>query len=1156
METKKVFFSVSSDWCFLAILGNLFVFCCLAVPQSQAVVTVDAATELPWTATGSGTSDNVITIINTTPSTSSSNRLLFDGPQRAWVITNNGEIYHTTSTAIFYSAITGNTYDITNNGKLISEDPAGHGILFFNAGDTNITNHGTIQTFGSTNNVDTIHIETTGSRVANVNIVNDGIIHVSFSNAIEVYNTNNFTIRNEGSGQIIADGLRLALYAPGFITFSVFNGPNASIVSPNNFAISPGFTNGSTEGSQQVLIENQGIINAFGLYVAQTYYNIYTVENYTSIINSASGVINTTTAGASIRSVAYGAINDFLFVNDGHFSTQGTGISFVDFPTTPTIKEGIIGDFIFRNSGDFLAGLNGTGSAIVLDTHGADASVTVENSGTLQGANAALSVNNADASTPVTVTNAVGGSIVGTDTTITSHAISIVNGDIDINNMGTIAAAGGSGINISGTVNTVIDNSGAISGADSGIHITNTGTSPTVINSSGPITGGSGSGIYTESLPGQQVTINLNNGSNVSASSGMAITDTAGDATVNINSGSTLSGETHLGNGSDTLNINGGANISAATILDGGDDRTTGDGYVDVINFNGVNQSLQGSRIVNWELMNLNSSLLTITDGTLAVGDGTTGTGVFLNNGSTLDGSNSLALDANLGIDRSSTFELTGNGSGDYSVSYNLTNAGTLNMADGVVGDHLSVGGDYVSDGSVMLVDVDFNPLTADYMTVDGKVSGNGTIAIHDITTGYSYSKGEILLIEETTDSNKADESFVLAPANRYNGASDLGRFTSTPFIWRLKTTGNDWVLGYAFDAPQEKTPTKTKNSTGGTATATTSTGKHAVVSEIPAYISLPSFSYEMVNNELDTLHMRLGELRHFRPTVGSPDLLGLRQYDPSIEFDESKINGWARVTYANFKFEPEKNFEMNGEYGATNLGFDKKIKLQDSALFTGIFGGISRGRFSNDGRGSEFGSLYEADTDIDAWSLGLYATWFGSQGYYLDLVGEYMGMDADIEAVDHYQTDGHMLGFSAELGKSYEVRENLVLEPQAQLKVADVAWDGFNDGWNDVSFADHTYLTGRLGLRGEYTTHAGKDGQAEIKPWLYAGIQHEFTDAPDVTYVIDFESHQYDTTANIQAGITAHLAKWMQLYVDAGLTSNFDDYYSMRLDCGLRLKW
>ena len=471
METKKVFFSVSSDWCFLAILGNLFVFCCLAVPQSQAVVTVDAATELPWTATGSGTSDNVITIINTTPSTSSSNRLLFDGPQRAWVITNNGEIYHTTSTAIFYSAITGNTYDITNNGKLISEDPAGHGILFFNAGDTNITNHGTIQTFGSTNNVDTIHIETTRSRVANVNIVNDGIIHVSFSNAIEVYNTNNFTIRNEGSGQIIADGLRLALYAPGFITFSVFNGPNASIVSPNNFAISPGFTNGSTEGSQQVLIENQGIINAFGLYVAQTYYNIYTVENYTSIINSASGVINTTTAGASIRSVAYGAINDFLFVNDGHFSTQGTGISFVDFPTTPTIKEGIIGDFIFRNSGDFLAGLNGTGSAIVLDTQGADASVTVENSGTLQGANAALSVNNADASTPVTVTNAVGGSIVGTDTTITSHAISIVNGDIDINNMGTIAAAGGSGINISGTVNTVIDNSGAISGADSGIHI-------------------------------------------------------------------------------------------------------------------------------------------------------------------------------------------------------------------------------------------------------------------------------------------------------------------------------------------------------------------------------------------------------------------------------------------------------------------------------------------------------------------------------------------------------------------------------------------------------------------------------------------------------------------------------------------------------------
>ena len=906
-------------------------------------------------------------------------------------------------------------------------------------------------------------------------------------------------------------------------------------------------------------------VNFDGLYVQNGSEAYDITVDQTSTASTISGGVN----GVGIHVKNFGGGNTSIttrgmVVADGYDAINvensfGTAAPTDTLANDLTINQ-ISGALISTNEEGIHAYNYGTGNTVITTA------------GTVTGGVAGIHAGNGLYANDLTI-NQTGGTITGIGTSVHASPPAYLGsgiyaenhgiGNTNINTAGDVTGQTLDGIyvlntnagNYTNDIN-VNQTAGTVTGAQHGIYAENQTVGSVTINSSSTITGGSGSGIYTESLAGQQVTISLNSGSNVSASSGMAITDTAGEATVNVNSGSTLSGEVHLGNGSDTLNINGGANISAATILDGGDDRTTGDGYVDVINFNGVNQSLQGGRIVNWELMNLNSSLLTITDGTLAVGDGTTGTGVFLNNGSTLDGSNSLALDANLGIDRSSTFELTGNGSGDYSVSYNLTNAGTLNMADGVVGDHLSVGGDYVSDGSVMLVDVDFNPLTADYMTVDGKVSGNGTIAIHDITTGYSYSKGEILLIEETTDSNKADESFVLAPANRYNGASDLGRFTSTPFIWRLKTTGNDWVLGYAFDAPQETTPTKTKNSAGGTATATTSTGKHAVVSEIPAYISLPSFSYEMVNNELDTLHMRLGELRHFRPTVGSPDLLGLRSYDPSIEFDESKINGWARVTYANFKFEPDKNFEMNGEYGATNLGFDKKIKLQDSALFTGIFGGISRGRFSNDGRGSEFGSLYEADTDIDAWSLGLYATWFGSQGYYLDLVGEYMGMDADIEAVDHYQTDGHMLGFSAELGKSYEVREDLVLEPQAQLKVADVAWDGFNDGWNDVSFADHTYLTGRLGLRGEYTTHAGKDGQAEIKPWLYAGIQHEFTDAPDVTYVIDFESHQYDTTANIQAGITAHLAKWMQLYGDAGLTSNFDDYYSMRLDCGLRLKW
>ena len=104
------------------------------------------------------------------------------------------------------------------------------------------------------------------------------------------------------------------------------------------------------------------------------------------------------------------------------------------------------------------------------------------------------------------------------------------------------------------------------------------------------------------------------------------------------------------------------------------------------------------------------------------------------------------------------------------------------------------------------------------------------------------------------------------------------------------------------------------------------------------------------------------------------------------------------------------------------------------------------------------------------------------------------------------------------------------------------------------MNFEDHSYLTGRLGLRTEYTLV--QDEKRDIKPWLYLGLLHEFTDAPVITYVIDFDSHDYDTAALLQTGITAHLAKRLQLYGDLGLTSDFGDYYSFRFDCGIRYRW
>lgn len=55
---------------------------------------------------------------------------------------------------------------------------------------------------------------------------------------------------------------------------------------------------------------------------------------------------------------------------------------------------------------------------------------------------------------------------------------------------------------------------------------------------------------------------------------------------------------------------------------------------------------------------------------------------------------------------------------------------------------------------------------------------------------------------------------------------------------------------------------------------------------------------------------------------------------------------------------------------------------------------------------------------------------------------------------------------------------------------------------------------------------------------------------------IVDFESHQYDTTANLQTGLTWHFTEMIQLYGDMGYTTDFTDYNSYRLDFGFRLMW
>lgn len=579
--------------------------------------------------------------------------------------------------------------------------------------------------------------------------------------------------------------------------------------------------------------------------------------------------------------------------------------------------------------------------------------------------------------------------------------------------------------------------------------------------------------------------------------------------------GATIEGAVMMGNGDDTLNYNGSDNLVAGEM--------DGESGTDTINFNGYSGNAIGN-YTNFEHVNLNNSTFDMGSGFVTP--------------------SSLTFN----VDGGSTLIMKGGGGGAYAINANVTNEGVFDFADGAVGDSLSVNGNLASSGNY-LMDVDFRNENADSIQVAGSLSGSGVIGINNVTalTGAANaSPGEIPLINSASGGG---DGFILAEGNRYNNEEKLGRFEGTPFIWRLGTaaTGTGVALGAAGLVNTEPTVVKLASTPR----------EHVVLAEIPAYVTLPTFAREVVMTELDTMHQRLGELRKFEnmasESVGESTDAG-KQKD-KLSLDESRRNGWIRAVSAGFEVGDSSSFEAEGSYTSLDIGADRKYSLVNgSVIFTGLFGGVSSGDFDNSGAGYRHNAYSGADVDLEAWSGGIYTTWFSSNGLYVDVVAQYMDMDSNIKAIERHSTDGWMLGGSIEVGKSFLLGSGLIVEPQLQLKAAHVNWEGFNDGYNDVIFDDHTYVMGRAGARVEKTIEKGED--RELKTYLYTGLNQDLGGSPDVNYVIDFESYEYGTTGTLEAGFTIDLSGRIKGYGNIGITSGFDDYQTVQGGVGIRFNF
>ncbi len=924
---------------------------------------------------------------------------------------------------------------------------------------------------------------------------------------------------------------------------------STTLVTPGAHAQSFTIMNGQTAGQQTLTapgdvgtVDTGGTINAVGegIVDAGAVDNL-TVLNNGSIVSGTNGVSFDGNSSDITNNGDITTILDGLQFQDGSIVTNGGAITAND--------DGVDG----QNSNTITN--NGT---ITADDDGIDGqnSNTITNNGTITSLGGVSSANNnsieVDDNNAVTnngTLNSADDAIdTGDDNILINSATGIINADDDgfdigdgnsVTNRGSITATdlgveAGDDLTVfnSGTITAgddgilgedsgFIDNSGTVTTTNGGIgNITVDLDSGTVINS-GTLDGGIGiqfdSGLGTVTSSGV-----------VTGRSGTALDFALGsfDDQVTLQTGSTTTGNILLKGGSDTLTNDG--RIVGDILADTGDDSATftsnsttagqilmGDGS-DLVTFSGGDFS--GVTLFDGGDDTGNADgfidVLTFagTSGALTGANVVNWENVVIGSGSTISFSDNLLVTGVLQTNVGGVL----NAAGGFSLTGTLANNGTVSTRNGAAGDILAVSGNYSGSGQLQ-VDVDFTSDTADSLQVAGNVTtGTTAVAVTDVSTGLP-SGNDVLVVDVAGTTSAGD--FVLASGPVASGA----------FSYDLELIGSQFFLSSIG-----------VNGTGAVYEATPSV--------------LLGFT------DLPTLEHRVGQRQWL-----SRD----SERDPV----QPQEGAWLRLYGDRFDISPGSSTSgLNYETQRWGLQFGADVAIDEAANgiwvvgVTGQFGSVSADVTNALGRGN---------IDADGVGLGATATWYGNSGTYFDVQAQLNWIDTDFSS----STSGNLgsdvsskaYALSVEIGHRYELDEQNVLVPQAQLSWG--GWDGddFTDNvGNVVDFNSESSLIGRIGLAyeheytegyffGDHSSGTGYAGHRE-KIYVIGNILHQFEGSTTVGVSgsnLSLENQM--TWAEIGLGGSIVWEEDKTLYLEAAYSSSLDgggDSHGYGLTAGFRMLW
>ena len=261
----------------------------------------------------------------------------------------------------------------------------------------------------------------------------------------------------------------------------------------------------------------------------------------------------------------------------------------------------------------------------------------------------------------------------------------------------------------------------------------------------------------------------------------------------------------------------------------------------------------------------------------------------------------------------------------------------------------------------------------------------------------------------------------------------------------------------------------------------------------------------------------------------------------------------WARYYRGELSADSNYDSSFSQDYTGFQGGIDKVQDYKGGKLYTGI--AVNR---IDSNAGYTVGS-----GDLSSTGVGLYGSWLGSKGHYLDVIARGSKLTNDFKLVDlsgnaaKADYDTWAYGISAEYGYRQDLNAGWFVEPQAELSLGRIGSADYtmSNGTEISQDAVNSAVT-RLGvLSGKEFTMNGRQGNAYLK----ASLLHDFggngggaayyNGRSTVVESADMNGTWYE----IGLGANLGLAKNSNLYFDALKTFGGDLRTEWQFNAGLR---